>query len=331
MCHDPLSLDGDIARWLGQLSVAPPAGGLAAQRETLRANTARARERLAPHLLRPSTEDRDIPGPAGRVPVRIFRPDAAPGPRPLLVFLHGGAWIVGELDTHHGHASRLSAEAGAVVVLVGYRLAPEHPFPAAYDDSLAAVRWAAAAAADLGADPDLLVVAGDSAGGQLAASVALTRRDASEPLAAQLLIYPVIDVRGGYRGPAEAYPSRGELADGPGLSLAAMRAGVDAYLGRQAANDRRVSPIVADPAGVAPAVVHTARLDLLRSEGQAYARRLADAGVPVVTRDFPRLHHGYFSLGGVSPAADAAAGLAAADLRSLLGLPALPGAVTSPG
>jgi acetyl esterase len=173
-----------------------------------------------------------------------------------------------------------------------------------------------------GGQDSAVVVAGDSAGGQLAASVAIAVRDSGWPLAAQLLLYPVTDLRGRYADPEfnALYPSRGEHRDGPGLMLAGMAFFAASYLAPDDADDWRASPIVAELAGVAPAIVHTAHLDVLRSEGNDLAERLMAAGVPVRHREFANLNHSYFGLGGVSAVADAAATQAADDLRELLGL-----------
>jgi acetyl esterase len=210
---------------------------------------------------------------------------------------------------------RLAVESGAAVIGVDYRLAPEHPFPAAFDDCLAATLHLA------GTRTGPLAVAGDSAGGQLAASVALACRDLGVRLAGQLLVVPVTDVTGGYADPDvnARYPSRAERAGGYGLTMAGMRWFAELYRPPGRGDDRRVSPLrAADLAGVAPAAVHTAGFDPLRDEGAAYAAALDAAGVPVVHRDWPTLNHGFFGLGGVSATAAQAASQAAADLRSLL-------------
>jgi acetyl esterase len=267
--------------------------------------------------------DTVIEGPAGPIPLRIFTP-AAGGARPLVVYFHGGGWVIGDLDTHSGHARRLCVEAGAVVVSVDYRLAPEHKFPAAFDDAVAALDWAADNVTSLGAEPQLLVTAGDSAGGQLAASAAIAWRDAGRPLAAQVLLYPVIDAAGCYLDPSvnAIYPSRAHFADGPGLTLDGMVDFAELYVDADDAADWRVSPVRApDLSGVAPAVVHTAAIDVLSSEGARYADALRQAGVAVIAHEFETLNHSYYSLGGVSLVADAAAARAGADLRELLGLP----------
>jgi acetyl esterase len=207
------------------------------------------------------------------------------------------------------------------VVSVDYRCAPEARFPAAFDDALCATAWAGDHLSDLGGDPHLLAVAGDSAGAQLAASVALARRDAGQALSAQLLIYPVIDVAGRYGDPRVnlQYPSRTDAAEGLGLTPEGMAKFACYYVDDADSADWRVSPMhAADLAGVAPAVVHTAALDILRDEGGRYAKALADAGVQVIARQWPTLNHGYFPLGGVSAAAEAAAAQAMTDLRTLL-------------
>jgi acetyl esterase len=277
---------------------------------------------MRPELTAVSARDEQLDGPAGPIAVRIFTPTATTTPTPLIVFFHGGGWVVGDLDTHTQQGRRLAVEVGAVVVSVDYRLAPEAKFPAAFDDCVAAAEWAHANAARLGADPDLLVTAGDSAGGQLAASVAIARRDAGQPLAGQLLLYPVTSLVGGYIDEAAnaVFPSRAAQALGPGLTLAGMAFFSTAYAEPDQYSDWRVSPRSADLRGVAPAVVHTAQLDLLRDEGNAYAAALEAAGVKVITRVYPALNHGYFGLGSVSDAADAAASQAAADVRTVLGL-----------
>lgn len=313
-------LDPAIERWLAEREADPTADDttVAGMRRHSRAVTALARS-----LLRPfdgiAAETRVVLDPvAGPLPAVVRRP-LGEGPFPVVVYLHGGGWIAGDLDTHAQHAQRLCATAGCVVVSVDYRLAPEHVFPAAFDDSVAAVQWVVDNAGSLDGDPRGIVVAGDSAGAQLAASVALACRDLALPLAAQLLIAPVIDACGGYRDPLVdgGYPSREQKRTGLGLTMAAMALYADLY--RPVADDWRVSPICAgDFAGIAPAIVHTAGHDPLRDEANAYAELLRAAGVPVIHREWPTLNHGYFGLGGVTDAADLAAASAAYDLREVL-------------
>lgn len=325
--HAPL--DPAVQHWT--LRVLPDAEPVSIEqaREQARLVNARALEALSPMLAPASETDSEVPadarGPA--LPVRVLRPARTPGgtevdddPAPTVVYFHGGGWVLGDLDTHLGHARRICSQVRAVVVSVAYRLAPEHRFPAAFDDCVRATEWAASRLAELGGS-DTLVVAGDSAGGQLAASVAIARRNAGQPLAAQLLLYPVTDVAGRYqdRGINDGYTSRASGYQRFGLTLETMAAFAHAYVDAADAADWRVSPMhAADLHGVAPAVLHTSTLDVLRTEGNLYADALAAAGVDVIAREHPSLNHSYFGLGGVSAVADAAAAQAADDLRELL-------------
>jgi len=259
------------------------------------------------------TADRTIAGPAGAVPVRIYYP-AADAPHPTVVFFHGGGFVIGDLDTHDDHARLLCRDVDAVVVSVDYRLAPEAPFPAGYEDCLAAYQWVVDNAADLGGDVTRIAVAGDSAGGNLSAAVALAARDAGSPLAAQLLIYPGVDFVEG-----DDHPSRVENAEGYFLSTADMQWFGGHYLQATPRDDPRVSVLrAADLAGVAPAVIGTGEYDPLRDEGEAYAAALEKAGVPVVARRYDGLIHGFFGLGFVSPACAAATSELCAELKGLL-------------
>jgi acetyl esterase len=315
------ALDPDIARWLVETAPASLPTTVAQSRERIERTSALARDRLGPGIVPASETDDSLDGPGGPLPIRVLRP-AGEAPRPTVVYFHGGGWVLGDIDTHIAHARRICARADAVVVSVGYRCAPEARFPAAFDDAVFATEWASDHLAGLGGDPRSLAVAGDSAGAQLAASVALARRDAGQPLGAQLLLYPVTDVAGRYLDTQRnlRYPSRASAAEGFGLTLEGMAEFARQYVDDADAGDWRVSPLhAATLAGVAPAVVHTAALDLLRDEGAHYAQALADAGVQVTARQWPTLNHGYFGLGGVSAAAEKAAAQAADDLRSLLG------------
>jgi acetyl esterase len=208
-----------------------------------------------------------------------------------------------------------------VVASIGYRRAPEHRFPAAFEDAVAAADWAYAQLAELGGAGGPFILAGDSAGAQLAASVAIARRDAGQPVSAQLLLYPVTDVTGRYLD-AEVnagYMSRTSADRGYGLTLQGMQNFATHYVDEADSADWRVSPMrAADLAGVAPAVIHTATLDVLRTEGNFYAQALERAGVTVTAREWPTLNHSYFGLGGVSAVADSAAAQAADDLHQLL-------------
>ena len=241
-----------------------------------------------------------IPGPAGDLAARVYRPEAA-GPVPTVVLFHGGGWVIGDLDTHDNMARSICRDCSAVVVSVDYRLAPENPFPAAVEDALAATEWVGERLADFGGS-EKLAVAGDSAGGNLSAVVAQQLRDAGGPaIAAQLLIYPAVDVTG-------EYASRLENAEGYFLDLATMAWFMNHYAADPAHHtDPRVSPLRHhDLTGLPPAVVVTAEFDPLRDEGEAYAAELAAGEVPVEVRRFDGMIHGFFDMGGFSPAAQAA-------------------------
>lgn len=254
------------------------------------------------------------PGPAGPIPVRIYVPvGGRPSDRSLpgLLYFHGGGWARGSLQTHDIVCRALANGAGCVVVSVDYRMAPEHKFPAAFEDSLDATRWVAAHAAELGIDPVRLAVAGDSAGGNLAAAVALALRDAGGPrLVHQLLIYPVTDH-------AFDTPSYLENAEGYMLTRSSMQFYWQLYLGNESdADDFRASPLRArDFSGLPPALVITAEFDPLRDEGRAYADRLRAAGTPVVYREYPGMVHGFVTWGGVLDAGKQAVREASAALR----------------
>jgi len=313
-------LDPQIEQWLIRVRPGDVAVSVAEARVATRESNALALQQLDPGLVPATETDQAIDSPAGPMPIRVLRP-AGSGPKPTVVYFHGGGWVVGDLDTHLGHARRICVQADAVVISVDYRLAPEHPFPAAFDDAVFAAEWAYRNREHLGGT-DVLVVAGDSAGGQLAASVALARRDAGQPLSGQLLLYPVTDVAGRYADETvnARYMSRGSSHQRFGLTLEGMTAFAHHYVSEADSTDWRVSPMRApDLAGVAPAVIHTSTLDVLRTEGNFYADRLREAGVPVIAREFPSLNHSYFGLGGISAVADAAAAQAAEDLRQLLG------------
>jgi acetyl esterase len=239
-----------------------------------------------------SVEDVSVPGGEGPLPARVYRPGGA-GPLPTVLLFHGGGWVIGDLETHDSTARAIAGYARAVVVSVAYRLAPESPFPAARDDALAATKWASKHLADLGGN-DVLAVAGDSAGGNLAAVVALELRTR---IAAQLLIYPATDLVGDY-------PSRTENGTGFFLDTPMMEWFARQYAGTVTAVDATLSPMLATNfAGVAPAVVVTAEYDPLRDEGEAYADRLAAAGVRVERRRYDGMIHGFFEMTPASSAA----------------------------
>ncbi|MGW0736448.1 alpha/beta hydrolase [Streptomyces sp. NPDC002851] len=262
-----------------------------------------------------SVEDRTIPGLEGDpdIPVRIYLPDpaAAPGPRPTVVFLHGGGFAIGSLDSHDGTARHLCRESGAAVVAVDYRLAPEHPFPAGLRDAWAALEWTAAHVGELGGDPGALVVAGDSAGGNLAAVLAQTARDRGGPaLALQVLVYPATDM-------GREWPSYTRNGTGYFLSIAHMRWFEQQYLAPGTERTHpQVSPLRGDLRGLPPAHVVTAGCDPLCDEGLAYAERLRHAGVPVTEGHFPAMFHGFFGFAELIPEARTAVQEAAAAIAA---------------
>jgi acetyl esterase len=251
-----------------------------------------------------SAEDIKVRGGAGFLAARTYRNSA--GKSPTVVFFHGGGWVAGDLETHDRQARLLAIETGSVVISVDYRRPPEVRFPGAFEDGFAAVQDIVARIAEFGGDAARVGVAGDSAGGNLAATVAIACRDAGIKLAGQLLVYPVTDVAGNYADAKEnaRFPSRAENAEGYFLSRAVMQWFAGHYLAdaRDGA-DWRVSPLRAkNLAGLAPAVLTTAWFDPLRDEGKAYADALAAAGVRTKYHDGLGLIHGYFGLGEASEA-----------------------------
>ncbi len=256
--------------------------------------------------------DRTIPGPGGDLPVRVFRPRAAER-LPVVVYFHGGGFVIGDLDTYDRGCRALAVGADAIVVSVDYRLAPEHPYPAAVDDADAARRWTAAHVAELGGDPKRMAVAGDSAGGTLAAVTAVHARDEAHALRAHLLIYPGTQMRA-------LTASRKEFA-GAGYFLheATMEFFEESYLNGASADDPDVSPLLTpDLTGLPPAHVVLPECDPLHDEGLAYAERLAAAGVSTVTAEYAGMFHGFFNLGHVLPEAAEASDAAYAWLRQRL-------------
>jgi acetyl esterase len=259
-----------------------------------------------------AVEDRTIAGAAGEMPARIYTPTGR-GPFPVLVYFHGGGWVIGNLEAYDPTCRALTNAAGCMVVAMEYRLAPEHKFPAAPEDCYAALQWVAAHAAAMGGDPTRLAIGGDSAGGNLTAVVAQMVRDRGGPsLVYQLLVYPVTD----YNFDTASYR---ENADGYLLTKDAMVWFWNHYL-RSAADGSNLlaSPLRAQNLrGLPPALILTAEFDPLRDEGEAYAARLREAGVPVTLKRYNGMIHGFFSLGAVfdqgkQAMAEAAAGLRAA-------------------
>jgi acetyl esterase/lipase len=261
----------------------------------------------------------EVPSEAGPIAARLYRPGSLPSaPAPLLVYYHGGGWVIGDLDTHDGVCRFLAAAAGVAVLAVDYRLAPEHPFPAAVQDALAAFLWASGEGAErLGVDAARIAVGGDSAGGNLATVVARVAREAGEAAPAmQLLLYPVTDSRG-------EFPSRRLFAEGFMLTRVDIEMFDSHYL---PADSDRTDPRVAvleapDLSGLAPAYLATAGFDPLRDEGEAYGRRMREAGVRVAARRHPGLIHGFANQTAVSRTARAAMREAAGALRMGLAAP----------
>jgi acetyl esterase len=247
-----------------------------------------------------------IPSPAGSIPARIYTPMTlrqTAGLAPCLVFFHGGGWVIGDLDSHDVVCRKL-AEAGQLLVIsVDYRLAPEHKFPAAVDDAITATAWIAANAKQFGIDASKLSVGGDSAGGNLAAVVSLAARDGNGPaISGQVLIYPATDF-------AMTQPSHREPETSILLTHSVIKWFRDHYLnGATDAADWRASPARATTlAGLPPAYVLTAGADPLRDEGDEYAHRLKNAGVPVTYRSFPGQFHGFITMGKLLQQANVAA------------------------
>jgi acetyl esterase len=256
-----------------------------------------------------------IPSSAGSIPARVYTPlrlRSADGLAPCLVFFHGGGWAIGNLDSHDVACRKLADEGELIVISVDYRLAPEHKFPAAVDDAIAATKWIAGNAKTLGIDASRLMVGGDSAGGNLAAVVSLSARDGNGPaIAGQVLIYPATDF-------AMTHASHREPETSILLTHTVIRWFRDHYLGSNDGSHWRASPArAATLAGLPAAYVLTAGADPLRDEGEEYARRLREAGVPVTYRHFPGQFHGFFTMGKLLQQANVAAKEIGAWLKAL--------------
>jgi acetyl esterase len=259
-------------------------------------------------------EDRVVHGPSGQIPVRVYRPEGA-DPKPAIVYYHGGGWVIGSLETHDDGCRALANAVDAVVVSVDYGLAPEHRFPEPVNDAVAALGWVHEHAADLGVDAARIAVAGDSAGGNLAAVIAQIARDAGGPaICFQLLIYPVTD----YEFDSA---SMNDNAEGYFLTRDAMRWFYGHYLNDPAEGaDPRVSPVRAsDLSGLPPAFVITAEFDPLRDQGMAYATAMRDAGTAVEARTYPGMFHGFISMVAFLDAGKIAFDDAVAALRTAFG------------
>ena len=284
-----MPLDPEVATWLSQLE-------RAAVPLVHTISPAEARQQMidASALLGPGeavqrVEDRQIAGPGGDLLLRVYRPRDAEGLRPVAVYFHGGGWVVGSVDTHDSYCRLLANASQTIVVSVDYRLAPEHKYPAAAEDAYAATCWTAENAAEFGGDSRRLAVVGDSAGGNLAAVAALLCRDRGGPaLAYQVLIYPITDAD-------FQTSSYTECADGYMLTRDAMIWFWRQYLADETqAVEPYVSPLRAESlADLPPALVLTAEYDPLRDEGEAYARRLEEAGVAVTAKCYAGMIHGF--------------------------------------
>ena len=265
---------------------------------------------------RPVAEVQDLSasGAHGAIPLRLYRPAGIASPAPTLVYYHGGGWTMGDLDTHDSLCRDLADEGRCVVVSVDYRMGPEHRFPAAVDDVLAATRWLQAQAGTLGLDAQRFAVGGDSAGGNLAAVVALAWRDGGEsiPLKLQLLIYPATDMRA--LAPSHTHNGQGYMLTSD--TIAYFRGH---YVDPADYSDWRVSPLLhGDLSGLPPALVITAGFDPLRDEGRQYAEKLSEAGTQSTLVCFERQIHGFVLMGRVLDEANAAVTMCATQLRQAL-------------
>lgn len=309
-----MAVDPHARRFLDMIAMGAGGEPTAQERRTgLRGLMRLCAARQAATGFAPAVESRDltIPGPAGPLAARLYAPREAEPALPGLLFFHGGGLVTGDLDTHDSLCRSLS-EAGALRLLaIDYRLAPEHPFPAAVEDALAAAAWIAANAADLGIDPGRLAVGGDSAGAGLAAMVCQQRRDLG--FRAQLLLCPVLDPLG--TPPSRTAFAQGYFLDGATLARDRAALGID---GHDPA-DPRLSPMRApDLVGLPPALIHTAEYDIVRDDGEGYATRLAQARVPVRLARHDGQIHFFYGLAGLIPAAVPALRRAGAELALLL-------------
>lgn len=287
--------------------------------ETLLPETARAMMdnpmAIGEPLAMDRVEDIALPLPGRTIPARLYVPTGGGADSPLTLYFHGGGWVIGTLDTHDSTCRELAAASGSAVLSVGYRLAPEARFPAGLDDCYDALVWAADNGATLGVDTTRLAVAGDSAGGNLAAAVAILARDRAGPaLRHQLLLYPVTEAD--FTNASYTENGGGEYF----LSTGAMRAFWTHYLGDTAVDDASLATVLRTPdlASLAPATVITAEFDPLRDEGNAYAARLSEAGVPLDHAQAPGMIHGFFSMSAMVPDAQPWVDRAARNLAAAL-------------
>ncbi len=308
-----MPLDPQAQTLLEQMAAAPPITASTPEqaREMMKAMFVSGNEEPVAHV-----ENRGIPGPAGDIPVRIYTP-ARNGPFPILVFFHGGGWVIGDLDSHDALCRSLSNQVGCMVVSVDYRLAPEHKFPAAPEDCYAATSWVAEHAAQLNGDASRIAVGGDSAGGNLAAIIPqMAKERGGPPLVFQFLIYPATDMR-------MKTPSVEENAEGYGLTKQDMIWFTNHYLNNEEdkANPLASPLLTSDLSGLPPALVITAEFDPLRDEGEQYAQRLKEVGVPVTASRYNGMIHGFVSLASFLDQGKQGVNECVAALRAAFGLP----------
>lgn len=262
----------------------------------------------------PGVFNRDIPGPSGNIPIRIYQP-RGDGPFPALIYFHGGGWVIGNLDTHDNVCRDLAKKAGCIVVAVDYRLAPEHKFPAAVEDAYAASQWVVENAGQIHVDPARVAVGGDSAGGNLATVVCLMARDRGSPnIVYQLLIYPVTDLSSAER---KSYQEYGE---GYILTTESMSYFRSHYINLEEDTlHPHASPLLADDLkGLPPALVIAAEIDILKDEILEYTERLREAGISTRYLCFDGMIHAFFNMTGVVDRAADIHGLVAGELRNVL-------------
>ncbi len=305
-----MPLDADAAAFVDAVNASGQGGLGAAPPEEARAAYAAGPKPDGEEMSR--VENRVVPGPAGDIEVRIYAPSDAPD-LPVVAFFHGGGWVVSSVDGHDSLARRIADRSGALVVSVEYRLAPEHPFPAPHDDCFAVTKWLTEHADTFGGDPTRVAVAGDSAGGNLAATVALRCRDEGVPLVFQALIYPCIE-------PDFERPSMKENAEGYYLTTDSMRWCWDQFLCEGGHDNAYAVPLRAtDLRGLAPALVQTAEFDPLRDEGEDYARALEAAGVATTSTRYDGVVHGFVSRWNYMARAELAHDEVAAALKAAFG------------
>lgn len=279
---------------------------LAIIRELTHSRVAFAGEPEAIH----SVVNQFIPGPTADLPIRIYRPNEDRN-APALVYYHGGGWVLNFIDIYDAAMHRLANQSGSVIISVNYQKAPEHPFPIPFDDCYATLIWASEHAKELGIDPNRIGVGGDSAGGNLAAAVAIKARDHSIALSYQLLVYPCV---------ARDFTTKSyhEYATDYGLSTQAMKWFWDNYLQGSEHNENAYAvPMSAKSlAGVAPSIVITAQYDPLVSDSENYCKKLKNDGADVIYREFPGMIHGFFGILAITPSAHLALGFAAEEIAS---------------